>query len=638
MVSRVGKFVGGLGADVTNVANVHATENRIAFGASINPTANVHVVGNAHVSTTFSTGGNITSGGSVTGTSADFDGGVTIDNITIDGTEIDLSAGDLTIDAAGKIVLDAANTGGFTEFHDDGTAYGSISQDSNNMRIRSLINNGDVIIQGLNGSGSLVNMAQFYGDQAGAVKLFNNLMLQSDSAVFKMGLNDDVSITHVPDSGLILTNRTTSDDTPVVFQLKSSELAITTGEVIASIEMAAGDSSGGDAAEVAAGIHAIAEGEFTSTANPTKLVFTTGVSESAAASATAKMTLSSAGLLTIADDFVIKDGGTIGSATTPAAITVASDGIVTFAGQLYIDRSTVGSTAGTSADDIVIEKTGDTGMTILSTTSGQYAFGDAADSYTGAVIYDHARDQMRLYVNNADALTIDSSGIVTFADDIKIKDGGTIGVASAADAMTVSSAGIVTFKDDILIKDGGTIGVASKADAITVASDGKVTLVDDAAVTGNAIVSLGLGLAGNTLPSSDGVSFGTPANVVIRTSAGAGNVIVGDATATSGFNLDIRGTANTGALTASGLAFPTSDGTSGQVIKTDGAGNLSFTNVSTDLDPATILASDTDCGSAEAATDSVDAFGIAINDSFVELDLRTQGANKLGTVDMGALS
>ena len=110
MVSRVGKFVGGLGVDVTNVANVHATENRIALGASINPTANVHVVGNAHVSTTFSTGGNITSGGSVTGTSADFDGGVTIDNITIDGTEIDLSSGDLTVDVAGKIILDAAGT------------------------------------------------------------------------------------------------------------------------------------------------------------------------------------------------------------------------------------------------------------------------------------------------------------------------------------------------------------------------------------------------------------------------------------------------------------------------------------------------------------------------------------------------
>ena len=182
MVSRVGKFVGGLGVDVTNVANVHATENRIAFGASINPTANLHVVGNAHVST------------SISASSADFDGGVTIDNITIDGTEIDLSSGDLTVDVAGKIILDAAGTGGFTEFHENGTAYGSIHQDSNNMRIRSLINGGDVILQGLDGSGSVVNMAQFFPEREGEAKLFNNLMFQSDGAFFKFGDNNDIDI------------------------------------------------------------------------------------------------------------------------------------------------------------------------------------------------------------------------------------------------------------------------------------------------------------------------------------------------------------------------------------------------------------------------------------------------------------
>ena len=80
--------------------------------------------------------------------------------------------------------------------------------------------------------------------------------------------------------------------------------------------MQAGDSDGQDAHAVSAGIFAIAEGTFSASANPTKLVFTTGVSESAdiGLGASAKMTLSSAGLLTIADDFVIKDGGTIGVA------------------------------------------------------------------------------------------------------------------------------------------------------------------------------------------------------------------------------------------------------------------------------------------------------------------------------------
>ena len=59
-------------------------------------------------------------------------------------------------------------------------------------------------------------------------------------------------------------------------------------------------------------------------------------------------------------------------------------------------------------------------------------------------------------------MTIDSSGIVTpFVDDIKIKDDGTIGSASAATAMTIDSSGIVSFVDDIKIKDGGTIGSAT---------------------------------------------------------------------------------------------------------------------------------------------------------------------------------
>ena len=41
------------------------------------------------------------------GGALDVDGGITIDNITIDGTEIDLSSGDLTIDVAGDIILEA---------------------------------------------------------------------------------------------------------------------------------------------------------------------------------------------------------------------------------------------------------------------------------------------------------------------------------------------------------------------------------------------------------------------------------------------------------------------------------------------------------------------------------------------------
>jgi hypothetical protein len=65
----------------------------------------------------------------------DIDSGVTIDNITIDGTEIDLSSGDLTLDVAGDIILDA--DGGDVFFKDDGTTFGSATNTSGNLIIKS---------------------------------------------------------------------------------------------------------------------------------------------------------------------------------------------------------------------------------------------------------------------------------------------------------------------------------------------------------------------------------------------------------------------------------------------------------------------------------------------------------------------
>lgn len=50
------------------------------------------------------------------------------------------------------------------------------------------------------------------------------------------------------------------------------------------------------------------------------------------ASSTSAMTIASTGIVTFVDDIVIKDVGTIGSATTPAAITIAANGNVTFSG------------------------------------------------------------------------------------------------------------------------------------------------------------------------------------------------------------------------------------------------------------------------------------------------------------------
>ena len=59
------------------------------------------------------------------GGSLDVDGGIAIDNITIDGTEIDLSSGDLTIDVAGDVIIDA--DGGDFDVKDNGVGLLNVS-------------------------------------------------------------------------------------------------------------------------------------------------------------------------------------------------------------------------------------------------------------------------------------------------------------------------------------------------------------------------------------------------------------------------------------------------------------------------------------------------------------------------------
>ena len=459
----------------------------------------------------------------------------------------------------------------------------------------------------------------------------DDLRLISDSAILSFGANSEITVTHVHDVGLTITNTIAdTDNRPTILQLKSEEDAIVADDVIASIEMAAGDSDGTDGAVVAAGIHAIAEGTFAADANATKLVFTTGVSETAAASATAKMTLSSAGLLTIADDFVIKDGGTIGSASDTNAITIASNGQTTFSQKIFGTQAEfssilkIGGYLWLSDDDdfiffgasaeISIQHDHNVGLIFKNGLSNdnkpfvlqlkseeneivadeviasiEMAAGDSSGtdaSTVAAGIHAIAEGEFTSTANptklvfttgtdgsasrtDTPKMTLSSAGLLTIADDFVIKDGGTIGVASANDAMTISSAGIVTFKDDILIKDGGTIGVASAATAITIASTGIVTFVDDIIIKDGGTIGSVTDADSITIASDGKVTFGqqtTHSNGILVADGGT----IGSASDTDAISISSGGvvaisatTANTdatdGALTVAGGASVAAD-------------------------------------------------------------------------------
>ena len=120
----------------------------VAFGTFA--VANIVSTGALNSGSITSGFGNIDTGSStITTTGAITGGSLVADNITIDGTEIDLSSGDLTLDVAGDIILDA--DGGDLIFKDGGTEIARFFHASENFQIRSAVSDKDIIFQGNDG-------------------------------------------------------------------------------------------------------------------------------------------------------------------------------------------------------------------------------------------------------------------------------------------------------------------------------------------------------------------------------------------------------------------------------------------------------------------------------------------------------
>jgi len=77
--------------------------------------------------------------------------GVVVDNITIDGTEIDLSSGDLTLDIASDLIIDVDD--GRIFFKDGGTTFGRLANSSSDFEIVSVVADKDILFKG-NDNGS----------------------------------------------------------------------------------------------------------------------------------------------------------------------------------------------------------------------------------------------------------------------------------------------------------------------------------------------------------------------------------------------------------------------------------------------------------------------------------------------------
>ena len=199
----------------------------------------------------------------------------------------------------------------------------------------------------------------------------------ADSGVIYFGNDQEITLTHAADDGLILKHVGTGDGKEPSLTFQAGDNDIAANDVLGSIFFQAPDEGAGtDAILVAAGIEAVSEGDFSSSNNATKLSFKTAASAAAAETASlsstgvftaTSFTGSGAGLtagttpLTTLDI----DGGTdIGANIVDADLFIIDDGaggtnrkttasrIKTYIGTVQIDVAFESSAADITADSI----------------------------------------------------------------------------------------------------------------------------------------------------------------------------------------------------------------------------------------------------------------------------------------------
>ena len=213
------------------------------------------------------------------------------------------------------------------------------------------------------------------------VTFANDLKLLSDSSVIHFGADSDVTVTHDPDDGLFLKSTATADDNPFLLTIQTGETDIAANDVLGQINFQAPDEGKGtDAILVAAGIAAISEGDFSSSSNAPKLSFQTGASEAASE----KMSLSSAGVLTLSAGSLIPntdtDTSNTGSVTLDFAVN--QNFVLTFTGNVTLANPTT-ETVGQSGVIVCIQD-GTGSRTLSLGTDYETAGGSGITLSTGA--------------------------------------------------------------------------------------------------------------------------------------------------------------------------------------------------------------------------------------------------------------
>ena len=120
----------------------------------------------------------------------DADAGITVDNITIDGTTIALSSGTLTLDSASQMILDAA--GGNHQLFINGTEYGRFFVSSGDFYVFNPTSDKDILFYG-NDNGSNITALKLDMSADGHATFKNGVTLTDGNLVVASGHGIDFS-------------------------------------------------------------------------------------------------------------------------------------------------------------------------------------------------------------------------------------------------------------------------------------------------------------------------------------------------------------------------------------------------------------------------------------------------------------
>ena len=336
----------------------------------------------------------------------------------------------------------------------------------------------------------------------------DDVLLDSDSAVLKFGDDQEVTVTHVADTGLNFKHTATGDDKPIVLTLQTGETDIAANDVIGRIDFQAPDeTTGTDAILVAAGIAAVSEGDFSSSNNATKLSFRTAASEAASE----KMSLSSAGNLTISGDLTVSgDDITLGT-NTDTAIMVA-DGTnynpVVPSGDVTLTNAGVFGIASNvivNADINSSAAIADSKLATISTT----------DKVSGAAIQiDGATDGTSITIAAGDKLLIDDGGTTKYVEASQLN------TYVSAEASAIAADNITTGDGAVSLEtSSGNVLVDSQAGTATVDGHTGVTIQSSNSgdITLDSVADINLDAGGADIVfKDDGTTFGSIQILVVK--------------------------------------------------------------------------------------------------------------------------